>query len=146
MSEAEKHALVFGHCSDIEFTASIELAARKLKANIANDNNWLKAKRALISNSLNLDHVEYKLKDKRIFSILHKLGKNENLYISKQDKGNGVVILDRNDYIDKMGHILSDNNKFMYVDDDCYKLTQKLESRLNKSLNSNTGSFELLLT
>jgi len=62
------------------------------------------------------------------------LGKNDSLYISKPDKGNGIVILNRSDYVDKMNTILSDTTKFTSVDENCYKLTQRLELRLNKML------------
>ena len=67
-------------------------------------------------------------------SFLRNLGKRDDLYISKPDKGNGVVILNRSDYVSKMSEILSDNTKFIPVNDDCYKLSQVLETRLNKVL------------
>ena len=56
------------------------------------------------------------------------------MYISEPDKGNGVVILNRSDYIIKMNNVLSDTSKFIPVEENCYKLTQRLESRLNKTL------------
>ena len=70
----------------------------------------------------------------RACATLRKLGKNEDLYISKPDKGNGIVILNRSDYVTKMEDLLADRSKFVVVDDNCYKLTQRLESRLNKIL------------
>ena len=65
---------------------------------------------------------------------MQKLGKNENLYISRPDKGNGIVILNRSDYISKVTTVLSDSTKFISLDENSYKLTQRLESRLNKTL------------
>ena len=38
------------------------------------------------------------------------LAENDNLIVQKADKGNNVVILNRQDYIEKMLEILSDKN------------------------------------
>ena len=142
LSEAEKNALVYGlnytlstgDFNDLEFNASLELAARKLKTNINDDNAWLEAKRLFQSSIPNRNNIKLNNNDKRKATILSNLGKNDCLFISKPDKGNGIVILNRNDYVVKMNHVLSDNTKFVSVDENCYKLTQRLESRLNKTL------------
>ena len=42
----------------------------------------------------------------------HKLLQQRNLIISKPDKGNGVVVLDKTEYIHKMNNILNDQTKF----------------------------------
>ena len=41
--------------------------------------------------------------------------KDRNVVIAKPDKGNGVVILNRNDYVDKMHEILDDCTKFYHT-------------------------------
>ena len=141
LSNAEKNALVFGlnytltssNLSDLDFKTSIELAARKLKHNITDNDSWSETKRLLTSSISTLNYSGSR-NDKRIVNVLGKLGKMDNLYISKPDKGNGVVILNRSEYVCKMQNVLSDSSKFIRVDDDCYKLTQRLESRLNKTL------------
>ena len=46
---------------------------------------------------------------------LKELRKNKNLVIQKADKGNAIVVLNREDYISKMGRILGDNSKFSLV-------------------------------
>ena len=54
--------------------------------------------------------------------------------IVKPDKGNGVVILDRNDYNKKMNDILQDSTKFQRLKDDPVKLTLQRENQLKKLL------------
>ena len=121
--------------SDIEFTSSLEIAARKIKQNLNNADSWSEAKRVLTSPTHDTsNNTNHKRNDKRLCSILRSLGKNENLYISRPDKGNGIVILNRADYVTKMESILADRSKFIAVDENSYKLTQRLETRLNKIL------------
>ena len=52
----------------------------------------------------------------------------------KPDKGNGVVILSKNDYNKKMDEILSDTSKFELLNDDTIKLTLKRESQVKTLL------------
>jgi hypothetical protein len=52
----------------------------------------------------------------------------------KLDKGNGVVILSKDDYNKKMDEILSDTSKFELLDDDAIKLTVKRESQVKTLL------------
>ena len=47
------------------------------------------------------------------FQALNSLHSNENIVITKPDKGSGVVILNKNDFIDKMQVILNDPSKFV---------------------------------
>lgn len=49
-------------------------------------------------------------------SLLKRLSCNPDLIITRPDKGRGVVILNRSDYITKMSHILSDSSKFLIED------------------------------
>ena len=50
--------------------------------------------------------------------ILKKLRKNENIVIMRPDKGNGVVIMDKSVYVEKMLELLSDRTKFKCLKDD----------------------------
>ena len=43
---------------------------------------------------------------------LKGLSANNDLIIQKSDKGNSVVLLNRNDYIKRLNEMLSDSNKF----------------------------------
>ena len=51
-------------------------------------------------------------------AALHNLSHNNSIIICKPDKGNGVVILNRQDYIQKMEQILCNKNPFQSVDSD----------------------------
>ena len=47
------------------------------------------------------------------FASLKKLASNNNLIIQKSDKGNSVVLLDKNAYIERIENLLSDTTKFL---------------------------------
>ena len=68
--------------------------------------------------------------------ILRKLSLDKNIVITRPDKGNGVVIMDRTDYVSKMESILSDNRKFQKVNNDLGKTLLKLEDKYNRILRS----------
>jgi hypothetical protein len=59
---------------------------------------------------------------------------DSSIVIMKPDKGNGVVILSKNDYNKKMDEILSDTSKFELLNDDTIKLTPKRESQVKTLL------------
>ena len=63
-----------------------------------------------------LDKTGFPL-DRDHMKTLNELRKNQDIIISRPDKGNGVVILDRSDYIAKMMTILSDREKFECIGD-----------------------------
>ena len=52
------------------------------------------------------------LSDKKHIESLRTLQKNSDIIITKPDKGGGIVLLDRTDYLAKMHRILSDTFKF----------------------------------
>ena len=65
---------------------------------------------------------------KEELTALQNLSKNEDLIIQKSDKGNYVVIVQRQDYLEKMNVILSDQNKFG-------KVSLKDDTLLNFAIN-----------
>ena len=71
---------------------------------------------------------------KKDFSILKTLSKNNNIYVTRPDKSKGVVIMNRNDYCDKMLDILNDDTKFTTVDKPEKKLIIQLEDKFNETL------------
>ena len=75
------------------------------------------------------------LNDHRIYTIKN-LRKDENLVFSRPDKGRGVVIMNRADYIEKINYILSDSSKFMKIKADIATHILKLEDKLNRVLRS----------
>ena len=66
--------------------------------------------------------------------MLDNLKSDSNIVIVKPDKGNGVVILHRNDDNKKMNDILQDNTNFQRLNDDPIKLTLQRENQLKKLL------------
>jgi len=70
------------------------------------------------------------------FATLRNLSKDKSIYITRPDKGNGVVILNKNDYITKIMEIIGDYTKFREVQDDERKLIIRLEDKLNNNLRS----------
>ena len=77
---------------------------------------------------LNTAFISYNFFERNFFeaelNALGNLTKNKNLVIQKVDKGNTVVIINKNDYKTKTKNILSDSAKF-----------KKLEFGDNKQLN-----------
>lgn len=66
--------------------------------------------------------------------VLKELGSNKDVIIVKPDKGKGVVIMNRDDYLRKMKVILNDNTKFRKVNGDLFDINVKLEDKLNRLL------------
>ena len=62
------------------------------------------------------DRTGYHL-DKEHMAALKDLRLNHNIVITRPDKGNGVVILDREDYVAKMLTILNQEDKFVRLGD-----------------------------
>ena len=60
------------------------------------------------------------------------LTRNSDILITRPDKGAGVVILNRSDYITKMATILDDTTKFLKIGDLFFNDTHKLEIKLQK--------------
>ena len=74
---------------------------------------------------------------KEEFTALQNLSKNKDLIIQKSDKGNSVVIVQRQDYLEKMNDILSDQKKFSKVslkDDTLLSFAINQEKHVDKVL------------
>ena len=69
---------------------------------------------------------------KDMISALKELRSNKELIITKPDKGNGTVILERQDYIRKMMDLINDPINFKKLDVDIYKQIIKLERKNNR--------------
>jgi hypothetical protein len=68
--------------------------------------------------------------------VLKNLASDRSIYVTRPDKGNGVVILNHNDYITKVHDIIHDCSKFHKIDIEENKLVVKLEDKLNNVLRS----------
>ena len=62
------------------------------------------------------DRVGFPLEGKHLKAIAN-LKRNKDIVITRQDKGHGVVILNRTDYVRKMQLILEDQDKFEFIGD-----------------------------
>ena len=71
---------------------------------------------------------------KEDLDIIKKLAKNNNIVICKPDKGKGIVILNKRDYVTKMEQILEDHSKFLEINDVPFKITNKMEDKTNRVL------------
>ena len=72
---------------------------------------------------------------KECFRAINSLRKNDDIIITEPDKGSGVVLLKKSDYVDKINKILDDQSKFKRLgpvsrNDN----TASIESRLQKRL------------
>ena len=68
-------------------------------------------------------------------SAIKSLRSYSNILITKPDKGSGLVILNKTDYIKKMNSILGDETKFLTLGPSSEKNnTSKIESRIQRRL------------
>lgn len=58
------------------------------------------------------------IENRKNFGILRSLAKNKSIVISRPDKGRGVVIINRSDYLQKMNVILNDRSSFTIINQD----------------------------
>ncbi|CAF4157480.1 unnamed protein product [Rotaria sp. Silwood2] len=68
---------------------------------------------------------------RKTFNTLRSLAKNKSIIITRPDKGRGVVIMNRADYVQKMNAILDDRSAFTLIN---YDPTLDTETELTKFL------------
>jgi hypothetical protein len=68
---------------------------------------------------------------RKMLQLIKNLRKDKSIHITRPDKGRGIVIMDRDDYINKMNLIINDVNTFKCIDVDP---TIKKEDRLHQKL------------
>ena len=72
---------------------------------------------------------------KECFRAINRLRKNDDIIVTKPDKGSGVVLLNKSNYVDKMNKILDDQSKFRRLGPvSSNDNTASIESRLQKRL------------
>ena len=64
-------------------------------------------------------------------SLLKKFSSNKTICVMKPDKGNGVVVVDKDKYVSSMHKILADSSKFKEITDPIEKFTLKIEDKIN---------------
>ena len=67
-------------------------------------------------------------------NTLNDLRNDNTIVIMKPDKGNGVVILDKDDYNQKIDTILADTSKFQLLNEDPVKVTLQRENQVKSLL------------
>ena len=72
----------------------------------------------------------------KFLPCLQPLKENEQIVITKPDKGNGVVLLNTKDYLDKLSNIVNDRSKFKQITTNTATHLLKLEDKLNRILRS----------
>ena len=68
------------------------------------------------------------------FHVLKLLSKNEDIVICRPDKGKGIVLLNKTEYIQKMDQILSDTSKFTFIGPPDCRMIFKAEDKINRTL------------
>ena len=70
---------------------------------------------------------------KEDLNVMKSLRNNKDLVISKPDKGNSVVLVNRSDYVDSMNSLVN-NSQFEDITDSIGKITLKIEDKINNFL------------
>ena len=70
--------------------------------------------------------------EKVLIQSLTELKKDKNIIVSKPDKGNGIVIQNKSEYVTKMESILGDRVNFTRCTEDLYKSILKFEDKNNR--------------
>ena len=105
------------HCSDLpEFTNRLKTLAYKYFYNFK---------------SYKIFSSVFKVGD---ISLLRSLSKNPNIIVTRPDKGRGVVLLDKCNYISSVISIISDTSKFEPITDPITKFSLKIEDKVNNFL------------
>ena len=71
--------------------------------------------------------------------ILQNLSENPNIIVTRPDKGQGVVILNKQDYVDKTQEILKDQTKFSRIHADPLRIMFQLRDKMNNYLETLRG-------
>ena len=64
-------------------------------------------------------------------SCLKQFSSDKSIVVSKPDKGKGIVITNKVDYINSMLTIISDSTKFSLIDESIEKYTLRIEDKIN---------------
>ena len=110
----------------------------KLCNTVPNSLNEFKHKLKCIANKYYYNFKSFKnicpLFNKSHLQAVKSLSSNKSIHVTKPDKGQGVVILNSNDYKNKVLDVINDTNTFSIVDIPEQQLIIKLEDKLNNQL------------
>ena len=113
------HSIVPPYISKTDIFASFESIFNSMTSRLRDKSNENKLKSDLSHLAHSYANL-FKLspKDIKTHKILKNLHKKNNIVILKPDKGNGVVVLNRADYIEGILNIINDTYKFKELDND----------------------------
>ena len=63
--------------------------------------------------------------------LLRDFGRNSSIVVCKPDKGDGVVVVDKDRYVDSIQTIISDQSKFPEITLPIQKYVTKIEDKIN---------------
>lgn len=140
LSGEEKELLRFGlnnalppiYVNKTDVLLNFEMISKFLCSELINKNNDNLIKTEL-SHLANIYHSKYKPNYSTIkkYRIIKKLRNNNDIIIVRPDKGNGVVIIDKVVYLDKMYELVNDNTKYKLLNNDPTKTREvKLQNYL----------------
>ena len=147
LSKKEKSLLAFGldHCilpkfSKLKYFLAFEILYNKVKdlpfynTNSINFGTCLKTIAYKFMKTCRSEKVQTIISENDQ-NLLKNLGKNESLHITRPDKGKGVVILNKIDYVNKMENLLNDRNNFKdHSHEDPLIKTIRSEDKINRNL------------
>ena len=122
--EALRYGLKFGlatlPCESNILAYTEDIWEQISKSKICNVGKYNEARiknslRCLAFNIINIDEKRI-FKDQKKIKLLKSLQKT--ITVLKPDKGNGIVLMDKSDYIHAVGNIFGDSNKFKLITDD----------------------------
>ena len=124
----------------VDYLVPFEFLHRKLKnepistaSNYSEDHIKTRLKDIALSSYRNYSPPNFLL-TRDDYAVLKKLKDDESIHIMKPDKGNGVVIVNKTEYFEKMEQILNESSKFDKVSSDPLKETFKREKQLRNFL------------
>ena len=112
---------LYAQLGDMQSSSALEL--EHFKSTLVNSCYQYLNSKVVCKQLLTTKHLE----------CLESLKKNSNILITKPDKGNGIVLLNKSDYLEKMNCILKDESKF-----------QKAEKEKDKTIQIEKALWKLL--
>ena len=127
-----QHAIPPRFIRKTDIFATFDTINRVMKRNLKSETKSIELKSQL-SLMANTYVTSYKVSEKtlRKHRILKKLQTNKDIVITRPDKGNGVIIIDKSEYLKMVYDIVNDSRKFKKLD--CNK-TKIREGRLQRFL------------
>ena len=114
-----QHAIPPKFIQKSDVFATFETIHRAMKNDLKKDGSTAELK-AQLSFMANTYVGKYKISKKTSeqYKVLKKLQQNSDIIITRPDKGNGVVFLNKSDYLSMMYDVVNDSSKFKKLNND----------------------------